>query len=41
MEKLVEISKSDSLEGKTIIMLDDIGMESVTNFAGIGSTTYP
>ena len=41
MEKLVEISKSDSLEGKTIIMLNDIGMESVTNFAGIGSTTYP
>lgn len=41
MVKLADISKSDSLEGKTIIMLNNIDMESVTNFAGIGSTMYP
>ena len=41
MVKLAEISKSDSLEGKTILMLNSIDMGSVDSFAGIGSTTYP
>ena len=41
MEKLAELSKSNTFEGKTIIMTDDIDMSSVTGFAGIGSTTSP
>ena len=41
MVKLAEVSKADSLEGKTILMLNSIDMGSVDSFAGIGSTTYP
>ena len=37
MEKLAELSKSNTFEGKTIIMTDDIDMSSVTGFAGIGA----